>query len=99
MGNGGADIDGSRAHDSGGSSSSSDGEYSSSTESSWSAEELGLGDGDGDDSLEAYDLWDDQEDLAKVPEPVYLDQLIESECRKEICIYYITPAADIFLKG
>lgn len=37
-----------------------------------------MGDDD-DDALEAYDLWDDQDDLAKVAEPVYLDQLIESE--------------------
>ncbi|CAN0453121.1 unnamed protein product [Ectocarpus sp. 12 AP-2014] len=37
---------------------------------------FGLGDDD-DDALEAYDLWDDQDDLAKVAEPVYLDQLIE----------------------
>lgn len=36
--------------------------------------------GDDDDSLEAYDLWDDQDDLAKVAEPLYLDQLIEREC-------------------
>ncbi|CAN0386578.1 unnamed protein product, partial [Ectocarpus sp. 8 AP-2014] len=35
-------------------------------------------DDDDDDALEAYDLWDDQDDLAKVAEPVYLDQLIES---------------------
>lgn len=80
-GDGDAYSAGGRAHDSSG--SSSDGEYSSSpTEDSWSADELGLGDDDGDDSLEAYDLWDEQDDLAKVPEPVYLDQLIERECSR-----------------
>lgn len=77
-------------------SSSGSGSAASSTEES-SAGEEGYGDdllgggggtrvggadgGDDDDSLEAYDLWDDQDDLAKVAEPVYLDQLIESECR------------------
>ncbi|CAM9509070.1 unnamed protein product [Scytosiphon promiscuus] len=71
--------------------SSRSGSAGSSTEESLAEEEgygddlLGLGgirlggaDGDDDgDSLEAYDLWDDQDDLAKVAEPVYLDQLIE----------------------
>lgn len=32
-----------------------------------------------DDGLEAYDLYDDQEDLSSVAEPIYLDQLIECE--------------------
>lgn len=39
----------------------------------------GLG-GDDDDvgsNMEAYDLWDEEEDLVAVAEPVYLDQLIE----------------------
>lgn len=41
----------------------------------------GYGGGDysglGSDYMEAYDLWDEEEDLAAVAEPVYLDQLIE----------------------
>lgn len=32
-----------------------------------------------DDGLEAYDLWDDKQDLAKEAAPIYLDQLIERE--------------------
>lgn len=36
-------------------------------------------DDDYDDEFEAYDMRDDQADLAKVAVPVYLDQLIESE--------------------
>lgn len=42
----------------------------------------GYGGGDYDDigsNMEAYDLWDEEEDLAAVAEPVYLDQLIERE--------------------
>ncbi|CAM9938777.1 unnamed protein product [Pylaiella littoralis] len=85
------DID--DGHDSGEETGGDSNGSDSSTESSSSPfrEEEGYGDNvlrgggfrldgaedDDDDSLEAYDLWDDQDDLAKVAEPVYLDQLIE----------------------
>ncbi|CAM9748608.1 unnamed protein product [Ascophyllum nodosum] len=49
-----------------------------STESPWIADGGNGEDGlDEEDDLEAYDLWDEEEDLAAVAEPVYLDQLIE----------------------
>ena len=53
-----------------------------STESPWIADAGNGEDGlDEEDDLEAYDLWDEEEDLAAVAEPVYLDQLIERERR------------------
>ena len=53
-----------------------------STESPWIAN-AGNGEGglDEEDDLGAYDLWDEEEDLAAVAEPVYLDQLIDRERR------------------
>lgn len=66
----------------GGSDSASEGGGSSySSEAYTSSREYGNGDEDSEeeDGLEAYDLWDEQDDLAKVPEPVYLDQLIQSK--------------------
>eukprot|EP00904_Undaria_pinnatifida_P012756 jgi/Undpi1/8610/HiC_scaffold_25.g11075.m1 len=60
-----------------------DGDSDGSGDSNSDGDSYGDSSGDGDggsadsDGFEAYDLWDDQEDLSKVAEPVYLDQLIE----------------------
>ncbi|CAM9623584.1 unnamed protein product [Ectocarpus sp. 8 AP-2014] len=82
----GSDSDDANVGDGNDDTDSEQGSRSTSSGSSTDTEGGGYGglggggfglDGDDDDALEAYDLWDDQDDLAKVAEPVYLDQLIE----------------------
>lgn len=58
-----------------GESGSSLGDGSPEEEEEWSDASA---EGDEDDGLEAYDLWDDEQGLEREAEPVYLDQLIES---------------------
>lgn len=54
--------------------SASEGSSCSSDDDSWAGEPT-----EDHDGLEAYDMWDDQGDLAKETDPIYLDQLIESK--------------------